>query len=155
MPNPSDFTSLQLCNAINVYLSKNANPTVKTVRRGISVILGMHPKALDIRKEEIKILTQNCFETWLSKKEDRDMKAAVSLSLKDVKNRKKRRKRMRDQEEAEIQAQLEKYRRERKRRKAAKRAAEAVKKVEDFKVMEKELEGDKSSAWAEVMLVEE
>jgi len=60
MPSPEDFSTEQLKDAIMEFLKNTKEPTVKTVRRGISVKLGMEPKALDVRKSEIKMLAFEC-----------------------------------------------------------------------------------------------
>jgi len=62
MPSPEDFSQEQLKEAVMEFIKNNDNPTVKTVRRGVSVNLGLEPKALDVRKDEIKKLAFECIE---------------------------------------------------------------------------------------------
>jgi len=106
MPSPEDFSEEQLKEAIMLFIKNTENPTVKTVRRGVSVKLGMEPKALDVRKEEIKKLAYECIElldkdraqTQENANNDKDHieePLEVEKPVKNVKSKKQRTKRKR------------------------------------------------------------
>jgi len=111
MPSPEDFSKEQLKEAIIAFIKNTENPTVKTVRRGVSVKLGMEPKALDVRKEEIKKLAYECIELLDNDPEHTQENAnndkvhseeplEVEKPVKNVKNKKQRKKRKRKQKKS-------------------------------------------------------
>jgi len=112
MPSPEDFSKEQLKEAIIVFIKNTENPTVKTVRRGVSVKLGMEPKALDVRKEEIKKLAYECIELLDNDPEQTQENAnndkvhieeplEVEKPVKNVKKKKQRKKRKRKQKKSD------------------------------------------------------